>query len=212
MINIKAKLLEKISSDLEQKGFNLIKSRDWFVRKAEKRIDYFWIVFNSDEKYGYRVIPSLAIRINQVEDIFHLSSSFEKKYQKYTHTVITEIWRYMNDESNYQYKLVSEEDIEIVGQKLICDFENEALSFFDKYSSLRDLDILLNDYPNEENVYQIMDYMRCSHGAILARLCCRKNYTELISIYRNRMRNQDKGYYLSRFEKLIEILNIYPNS
>lgn len=208
MGNLKVELLQNLEKYLEPFGFNLVKSKEWFKKKERDRILFFWIVFYKD-LYGFRVAPTLAIRFNQIEEIFHRFSGYEKKYQGDTHTIVTEIWRLKNDRASYEYQLASTEDISSITDELILVFKDCADTYFKKHISLNDIDSLLNNEPNQESIHQIMDYARCSRGAITAKLCHRNDYDEIVSIYRQRMQDQDHGFYLSQFDALLKFLNEY---
>jgi hypothetical protein len=204
----KISLLKALTADLNELCFKLIKTKEWFIKRNKESLNIFWITFYNDPD-GLRVTPTAAIRFHKVEEIFHLSSNFPRKYQNDTHTIVSEIWRWLGSKDSYQYKIRSDSDIVPVARNLILDFNQKALNYFQKYSSLKQIDSLLNDDPHQDSVHQIMDYARCSRGIITAKLCHRDNYHELASIYRERMRKQDKGFYLDLFENLLTHLNHY---
>lgn len=204
----KISLLDIVSKDLKLYDFKLIKTKEWFIKKNNEKSCIFWIVFYNDPD-GIRVTPTVAVRLEQVEKIFHISSSFSKKNQRNTHTIVSELWRYLDSPKKYQYKIVTEDNIPSVAERLFNDFKHEALNYFQNYSELEQVDSLLNDNPHQYSVHQIMDFTRCSRGIITAKLCSRKNYQELSSIYRERMKNQNNGFYLASFEQLLEDLSNY---
>jgi hypothetical protein len=47
---------------------------------------------------------------------------------------------------------------------------------------------------------------RCSRGVIVAKLTGRKNYGELVSVYRSILKADNNGFYLPAFESLLEKL------
>ncbi|MCP3898402.1 MAG: hypothetical protein GY707_01560 [Desulfobacteraceae bacterium] len=206
MKELKSKLIERITKNITETGFKLIKGKGWYIRGDGDITEKFWVVFY-DTPLGYRVVPSVAIRIEQIEKVFHLSSNFEKKYQKHTSTIESEIWRWQGDQDKYQYNLEVDEDIDLVVANLLCDFNGLCQEFYENYSSIDAVDALLNDDPEQNSVFQLLDYSRCSHGVIVAKLNGRKNYTEVATIYANRMKSVNKGFYYKWFGPLLEILD-----
>lgn len=205
MKELKSILIESITENIKENGFKLIKSKGWHIRKKGDITEKFWIVFY-DSPPGYRVVPSVGVRIEQIESIFHLSSNFEKKFQTHTSTIESELWRWKGEKNKYQYNLEASENIELVVEKLLDDFNGVCLDFFDQYSSVDAVDALLNDDPEQSCVFQLLDYSRCSHGIIAAKLNERKNYSEIAKIYADRMQNINNGFYYKWFGPLMEIL------
>lgn len=205
MNQMKEIVFETIQADLKEAGFKLVKTRDWFIRK-DKHISFvFWVVPYLDQGH-IRLTPTCGVRFNEVEDIFHKCSGFEEKYQKYTLTLVSEIWRWKRQVDLHQYILKTEDDVQNIATQILQNFKHDALKYFESYSTLVEVDSVFNSEPDQECIHQIMDFARCSRGIIVAKLCNRSNYEELVEIYRKRMLNQDKGFYLNPFDCINNLL------
>ncbi|MDV3349824.1 hypothetical protein QGP82_14055 [Leptothoe sp. LEGE 181152] len=207
MSKIKTLLFEKMKPELGQAGFNLVKTRNWFIRKQNQNVSFvFWIVSYKDQG-NIRITPTTGVRFNNIEDIFHQCAGFDEKYKKYTLTLVSEIWRWKKTETSYQYILKSEDNVQDIAIQIVHDFWEDALKYYESYATLSQVDSELNNDPSGECIHQIMDFARCSRGIIAAKLCNRHNYEKLVQIYRERMSNQDKGFYLSSFDCIVNLLS-----
>ena len=160
--------------------------------------NFYRYVFNSPTNYTdpsgeIAVVPECA--------------GFDEKYKKYTLTLVSEIWRWKKTETSYQYILKSEDNVQDIAIQIVHDFWEDALKYYESYATLSQVDSELNNDPSGECIHQIMDFARCSRGIIAAKLCNRHNYEKLVQIYRERMLNQDKGFYLSSFDCIVNLLS-----
>jgi hypothetical protein len=202
---LKRSLLACVQPAMDRHGFKLVKSKEWFVRTRPGFKDYFVLDF---AEYGYlQVQPTIRLRVDQVEDIFHRTSGFEKKYQGETPTLAVMLQHLSGDPSLFEYQLHGTEQVAEVAAQLINDFEAVALSYFDTNGDLRRIDSLLNDEPDANCVHYLMEYLRCAHGLIVARLNNRQDYQALVEKYRQKMRQFSAGFYLPKLESLIADLS-----
>jgi hypothetical protein len=131
---LKNEVLLALERRLTGQDFKLVKSRDWYVRKNEGVSFCYQIVFY-DGNNGYRLSPAVTVRIEIIEEIFHATSGFEKRYQKYTPTIGAEVWRLFNDKQGYQYLLETKDDVDRVVDRLKIVFQDVALPYFSQYST-----------------------------------------------------------------------------
>ena len=85
-------------------------------------------------------------------------------------------------------------------------FRTFALPYFEKFVSLAAIDAELNDKPTERTPNRGSPWLRCSTGLIVAKLVGRPNYQELIDIYTEVVSGNAKGFYLKRFQALVQSL------
>ena len=203
-LELKKGLFEKLSVLLLQYDFVLFRRMDWFQRHVDLTTQMYRLDFYPGIA-GYTVAPSICLRLEQVERIFHLVSGFETKYQKLTPT----IWVTVNDltksKSGCDYELQTSDDIDSVAEKLFTYFKDVALPFFEQNSSLEAVDKLLNDEPEKDSIYYSF-YLRCYHGVIVAKLNNRSNYHQIAEIYRQELTLFADGYYLTDYERLLDVL------
>jgi len=204
---LKRELLGNLRVLLKPYEFTLVSRMDWFVRKDKRsliyRLDFYG---GNDRDIGYAISPSLAIRIDEVEEIYHKVSRFEPKYQKDTPTIWPTIRGLQGSKVGYEYELDSVEDITPVVGKLFSIFEDIALPFLEENSSIAAIDNLLNSNPENEDSIFDTPVPRFYRGVIVAKLAKRENYGQIVEAYRKHLSRID-GPYLINYEKLIEILN-----
>ena len=199
---IKVNLLEKLSLLLKPSGFMLVRRMDWFIKKGQTSQIYQLAFYNLGNPYT--IAPAIAIRIDEVERIFHLISGFEPKYQKDTPTINPTIQALQKAKGRYEFVLQKPEHIEPVANELFKVFTDIALPFMEKNCTISAIDTLLNDNPENDSIYYT-SYLRWYHGAIVAKLNKRANYNEVTEIYRQLIASQT-DYYLASYENLLGIL------
>ena len=194
-------VLDALRPELEPLGFKLVKSKQCFTSGAGDLIDRFKIVILTDS-LGYRLCPSVGIRFELVESIFHRTSGYCLEYQKDTSTLGVDLFA-VYGKPGYQLRLRDKSDIHSVSSRLMEIFRDRAAPYFVEYSTLDAVDSAVNGRPYERCVHRVMPILRCSTGAIVAKLVGRKDYDHLISIYRAALQKFAKGFYLPRFELLL---------
>jgi len=203
---LKNRLLDELATLLEPYGFVLVRRMDWFIRKGTTSLIYQLAFYGGySEDKGYTIAPALAIRIEEVEKIFHKVSGFEPKYQKDTPTINPTIKDLIKAKDDYEFELASVQDISPVVNKLFEIFKNIALPFLEENSSIAAVDKLLNSNPENEDSIFYIPYLRFYHGVIVARLSCSPNYQYIAETYRDYL-TRANGFYLKDYEKLLAIL------
>jgi hypothetical protein len=197
-------VLEALEPSLAPLGFKLAKGKKWFVRRSPGRTETFQVVVLND-KQGFRVSPSVGVRFDDVEDIFHRTSGYEPEYQKDTATVGVDLWR-VHGKEGFQIPLSTESDVPAVASRLLTIFRAQAEPFFARFNSLSAVDAALNERPTEPSTVKVLPWLRASTGAIAARLTGREDYDQLVATYRSVLQNDSKGFYLPRFEALLSDL------
>jgi hypothetical protein len=204
-----ALVLESVGSRLKSLGFRLVKNKKWFVRTVDSRTQNYQLVA-LDGNSGYRICPSVSVRFEEVERIFHKTSGFEPEYQKDTPTVGIDLWS-VYGKDGYQMPLKQEADLETVASRVLTIFQEKAQPYFSQFSTLAAVDSAINDQPRERCIHGGLPWRRCSTGLIVAKLTGRQNYNELVSIYCEIVRKDAGGYYLPRFEALLSNLGTLPD-
>jgi hypothetical protein len=197
---LKGELMQALQPCLEEHGFKLQKSKEQFVRKEKGLKSYYLLDFS--EHKNLHVTPTVRVRIDQVEDIFHRTSEFEKKYQADTPTLAVTL-RDLTGSDSVDHTVSDRRDIPGVARQLERDFVAIAEPYCRRFSSLKQIDIALNSAPEQDSVHYLMDYLRCAHGIIVARLLGRDNFDELVQIYHRRLSRVADGFYLPVFNALV---------
>jgi hypothetical protein len=88
--------------------------------------------------------------------------------------------------------------------------KNIAIPFLEREYSYTDYSNLLNSNPTDWSCpYHGNPQNRCHYGLIAAKLSNDPRYPELVTIYSEFMRTNNKGFYFPRFQKLLYDLDTY---
>jgi len=205
-IELKAAIFATISPELMRHGFSLKRAKDRFVRQRDGVTDLFQLVC-LDGKPGYRIQPHVGVRIEQVESIFHQTSGFESRHQKDTPTMGNSIGILQSGDSrSCEFLLESESQIALIAEKITDVFCKFALPYFERWESLIVIDAELNGKPVERTHQRPLAWQRCSTGLIVAKLVGRPDYSQLSALYTEIMAQDNKGFYLKRFQALVKSL------
>ncbi|MGH9764464.1 MAG: hypothetical protein ACREAC_26825, partial [Blastocatellia bacterium] len=207
-------LFEAVQERLIGDGFRLVPASSEFVRRRAGILDVFWVTTLDASSGGFNVRPAASVRIERVENIFHLTSGFEPKYQPGTATMAASVGALLGGEAwACQFQLDSFAEIGGVADQLSGVFREFAVPYFEHWSSLAEIDAELNSEPTKRSIHRSLAWFRCSTGIIVARLIGRPDYEELVTIYTDIMTRDNKGFYLKRFIPLIKSLEeIEPGS
>lgn len=218
--NLPKMLLSALEKELGPLGFKLAldkkkaKSRRRsmsvsaaFVRAVDKqRTERFHLLMNHEmlKGPGFRVSPSVGVRFEEVEKIFHRTSGYDREQQKESVTVGIDLWRaYGRDQ--YQVALTAEADLGPALAQLSAIFHDKAEPYFAQFSTLAAVDAAINDQPGDECVHRDMGWVRSATGLIVARLVDRADFDQLVSVYREAVHKKAPPL-LPRFELLLNDL------
>jgi hypothetical protein len=218
-------LLEAVEAALQPRGFTLALNKKKpsgpqyhkhhrsmsvsaaFVRATDKqRTERYHLMLNHEmlKGPGYRVSPSVGVRFEEVEKIFHRTSGYDRPNQKASATVGIDLWRVFGREQ-YQVTLSDEAGLAAAVARIVAIFHEKAEPYFTQFSTLAAVDAAVNDHPGDDCVHRDMAWLRCSTGVVVARLVGRQDYDQLVSIYQETVRKKSPQL-LPRFESLLSDL------
>lgn len=203
---LKTALFDALCRQLAKYDFTFKAKVDNFVRQHDGTLEIFQITC-LDGKPGYRIQPGVAVRIEQVENIFHQTSGFESKHQKDTPTMGSSVGILLTGDSrSCEFLLETESEVQSITKKIMDVFHDFALPYFERWGSLTAIDAELNDKPTERTLHRALAWFRCSTGIIVAKLLDRPDYDQLAAYYTEVMTQDNNGFYLKRFQALLESL------
>jgi hypothetical protein len=203
---LKASLFESVSKELVPQGFKLRASKESFIRRRNGASDIFQLTCK-DGKPGWKVEPGVAVRVERVEEIFHWTSGFKPQYHSGTATVGAFVGHLLAGSIlAYNFFLVSDSDLALVAEQCLRIFREVGLPYYERWGSLRAIDAELNDDPSRKTPHRSLAWFRCSTGIIVARLVGRPDIEKLASFYTKVMTQDNRGFYLKRFQDLLESL------
>lgn len=153
---------------------------------------------------GFRISPSVGVRFEEVEKIFHRTSGYERAQQKESTTVGIDVWRVFGRDQ-YQVTLKDEADLATATSRIVAIFREKAEAYFAQFNTLAAVDSAINDQPSADCVHRDSTSLRCSTGLIVAKLVGRKDYDQLASTYLDIVRNK-ASHELPKFESLLNDL------
>jgi len=207
--NFRNELLQNLSAKLMPYSYNLVRRMDWFERREKVRSMFRLDFYGSQSRpSSYSVAPSLAIRINEVEDIFHRFSGFDLKYQRDTPTVWTALDKLLRNGKSFEYSLPTVAHIQLAEQKLFSVFMDHGRSFFQHNSSLVAVNQLLNSNPEEEDSIYCIPEHRYFRGVITAKLANDHTYKQ-ISVEYHRQIKERLPHRIEAFKDLLFYLEHY---
>jgi hypothetical protein len=220
-------LLEAVEAELQPRGYKLALNKKMpsgpqyhkyhrsrsisaaFVRATDKqRTERYHLMLNFET--GYRVSPSVGVRFEEVEKIFHRTSGFDRASQKESPTVGIDLWRVFGREQ-YQVTLSDESGLAAAAARIVAIFHEKAEPYFAQFSTLAAVDSAVNDHPGDDCVHRDMAWLRCSTGVIVARLVGRPNYDQLVPLYQEAVR-KGSPHLLPKFESLLNDLGNLSNA
>jgi hypothetical protein len=203
---LKSELISSLSPLLAQDDFKFNPKNDRFIRIRGDISDSFLLV-SRDGKPGIRIQPSVGIRFEQVEKIFHKTSGFESKYQNDTPTMGNSVGEYLNKSGrSCEFLIVTSDQVTDISDIILEIFRGFAIPYYERWGNLVAIDAEINGNPEINSPHRPLPWYRCTTGLIVARLVGRSNYGELVAAYANIMTQNNKGFYLSRFQALVKSL------
>jgi hypothetical protein len=110
------------------------------------------------------------------------------------------------DSRSCEFRFESKSEVGIIAEKIVHVFRDFALPYFEQWGALLTIDAELNDKPTERTHHRPLAWGRCSTGIIVAKLVGRSNYDQLAAFYTEVMTQDNKGFYLKRFQALMKTL------
>lgn len=199
--DLKIALLTALQTRIEKRGFKLQKSKERFAKRVA--IGTWWFVLDFTVYENLHVKPAIGFRVDEVEERFHRTSGFERQYQADTPTLSLSVQGLMADASKFEYAIRDLSDVDAVAAQIEHDFNEIVVPYFECHAELSSIDAALNKNPERECVHYPMDYLRCAHGVIVARMIGRPDYADLVEVYRQKMAQISNGFYLPKFEALV---------
>jgi hypothetical protein len=208
---LRSALLESIKARVSDDGFVHHKPTHSFRRQRGAAVDKFQLVC-LDAKPGWLIQPNVGVRIESVEAIFHQTSGFEAKYQGDTPTIGTWVGYLPKHDLPasgtylFEVPVKSHADLPGASTHILRIFRDIALPYFEKYHSLGAIDLELNSSPRERTGNRGVPWLRCSTGAIVAKLVGRPDYRSLVDNYTEILKEANGGFYLPPFAALLKSL------
>lgn len=202
---VKKELKKEFESFLKQLGYksktdpqgcDFVLIKHYYVLHIGYGVANYIDEFNTGCYIGSGILPIQKI-LYKIEDVSQVADS-------YGSTVGSGTSDYFN-ETNYRYKIKTEEDIKEWGKIVRKFYEEYAVPFFEKYNSVDAIDKLLNEYPAEKVIYCDDLGQRIIKGLIAAKLNNNPKYNELRDYYKSEVESKFQGYFM--YEKCMKTID-----
>lgn len=199
---------EDIGQELTQENFKYIKTTKWLARNLEDITQIIsWSYYISGS--GYMVTPIIGARSEAVLAIYKQVIQVRKEDEKFHQTLSVDIWRLSGDRSKGEFKVTSEEEVHQVVPAIMALIRSEAMPFFERCTSISDIDRLFNNNPNSPaaRLLTLNNWPRSAKALIAARLAHNPKYDGIVDVYRTLLAGFSGGEYLKPYESLVVLLS-----
>jgi hypothetical protein len=214
--NITKSIIDGIGKTLSDYGFDYSKRNKKFIKSKGNVQQIFELLFYKENAISILVEPWVKIKIKPIEDIYHMVSSKDAKYNDSAITLgnnMGEIIQYYekgnekrSEFANMRYLIEDDQDVKVLIKVIPKGFIEFVLPYFDSNSSIIEVDRLLNETPRELSIHHPLYPTRACIGLIAAKLVSNPNYKELVTIYEEETREANP-FYREEFERLIKLLD-----
>jgi hypothetical protein len=205
--NLRNLFLDVLTEKLKYDGFKCIRNHREFVRTFSLGQQKFFTHFtkwHGDD--GFYIDTGIIIRFDKIEDFYHETSYFEKKYQKGTFTIGYGLDNYLNNgNSVFQRYVTNEKEAVEASEYCYSLYKEIVVPLFDKYNTFESLHILLNSEPYQK-IGLVNSIHRGIHAVIVAYILniSESELNRLIKIYSQQYSEMADGFYKPEFDKVVE--------
>ncbi|ANH81960.1 hypothetical protein A8C56_14165 [Niabella ginsenosidivorans] len=211
---VKTELFEGMCGAFKEHGFDFIKRKNAFQRTTTDCVQSFYFLIHKNED-GVFIEPRWSIKIPSILDIYHKVATKEKQYYEDTPVLensLGELIEYFDNGNttgsgkSMEYLVETEDDIQTLIKVIPKRFEKYVLSYFNKNSTVDQIDKLLNENPRKLSIHQWLYPLRACMGLIAAKIMNNPRINELVDIYEQELQDALPAYRIE-FEKLKKGLN-----
>jgi hypothetical protein len=199
-------VLAAVDAELVAHGLARRSRQGRYTRPRPHGADIYYLIVN---RYTGLIVvaPDVAVRHEVAERIFHRTSGFRPAQQRTTPTIGGRLAELTRDPS-YEVEIGPDDAPQELrrAERNLRASVDEAERYWARYADLREVDHALNDHPEQDTPHRPMPWLRCSTGLIVARLVQRPDDDELARVYLRQMRAFSDGFYLPRFQALVDYL------
>ncbi len=204
--NLKTMLMSELEPSFAKQGFKLEKAMMWYVNKRNDITHYFGLQFYTARE-GFSIQPAIYVRSDTLDRIYGQVTGIKSTEQKKHTAIAFSIFRVYGDEKKYECLLRSEEDIKPAAEKLATSFNDVALPFFVKCSSIEAINALFGNPEDMARRLYMGDYFdRAMYATIAAKLAGNPNLPAIVAYYRTGLATYGQGTYADTYENLLKVL------
>lgn len=192
-------IFEMLGEILSGTDFRLKKSEDGFVRKISNGRQMLGVpLWDYNPEFEFSL--NICIRLDAVEDVFHLFSGSPPKYHSMSFTMMTRLAQFTGGPRKYKVKTA--DDVASAGAAFSPAIQNNILPFFNENQDVKALDRMVNGTGPKIDI--TLNPSGAMHAVILARLAGNPDCERLVIKLRNDM--QLAADVAHPFNQLVEYL------
>ncbi|MDZ7363650.1 MAG: hypothetical protein ONB46_23475 [candidate division KSB1 bacterium] len=175
-----------LNSVLAGNGFRLKKSEESFVRPISGGQQRIYVAL-WDYQPEFIFSLTMGVRLDAVEQVFHLFSGSPPKYQSMSMTTLTQL-EYFTAGKRKEYKISTEAEISTALDDLFKIVTEKVLPFFEKYRDVPSIEAAVNSgsLPTRFDSTQLP--AGAMHAVILAHLVGNPNFERMVVQFQDAMR------------------------
>lgn len=198
-------VLDKLIENFEEAGFKVHKGRKTLRRKNPSGFDEMECsVVDYDGEYTIEF--SIAIRKNEVDDIYNQFSDSNPKSFKHTRTFLAVQYRLEGvDKEEREFYIKKRKNVDDALENFFEFMSTHGMAYYEKYADLKKMDEAINSDPEAPQIHIFDEMERARRGLILAKLTDNPNFEDLVDTYRKTLDGWTQ-IYIEEFEALIKHL------
>jgi hypothetical protein len=185
-------------------GFHRAKGEPMFIRESTGRKEIFWLIYTPDPDSA-EVSAAVAVAFEPIEALMRENSGLYHNPGKYTMSVAEDVWRI---DPGMQMVIRTTADAALVLDMLVRCCNQYGSPFYERFQTVRDV----ANYLTPSTVGSGNLAINCSVGVIAKRLVNAEDYVDFVDYCRNRLSQDPSGFYLKKFERLLERLQVSMES
>jgi len=199
VVPLASTILSELKEQLSQAGFHRVPREPMFARDQAGRKEIFWLIYTRDPQSA-EVSATVAVAFESIEVLMREASGLYHNPGNYTMSLAKDVWRI---DPGMQTIIRTADDLPAVIGTLMRAWQEFGLPFYERFKTVRDV----AEYMTPSTVGFGNTPINCSVGAIAKRQCGSADYAEFVEFCRGRLKGISDGFYLRRFDALIERLS-----
>jgi hypothetical protein len=198
--DLNACFYESLIGFFESNGFKFLKRSKCFSKKNDV-VEQIFNLNTYQKKTHIEIKPEILIKIKDIEDIYRKCSSIPGR--PYC-TLGNNLFKLLDNNTDFDIRgnwIVKDNNNLDYLIKIIPEYASEVIfPYFDKNSSIKRVDELLNTTPETQSIHNELYPLRANIGIIAAKLNKNKLLNYLIKVYESRILNAEETYKQEFFE------------
>ncbi len=208
---VESELYTHLTPFFYDRGFELKPALKQYRKTTESGFQNFiFSLSQSSEDFFLEV--NFGVRLDAIEHIAQQFLDTLPAFQQEANTLIISIGKF-NDNKYFRYRIQHAEDLNAIAAQIKEFVNREGLSFTHEFSTLKNVDVLLNRKPRRPCKYLYNQTHRCFKGLVAAKLIHSPNFIRLIDQYLSQLKSmRTKENLLASYTSMANYLTYYSEN